>query len=66
MFYQCFPTHEKDEWGNCNKAICLQEKPQNEPMTPMGSEPKTPYLTRFFFSDIVLKGLGFFVSLQNI
>ena len=44
MFYQCFPTHEKDEWGNCNKAICLQETPQNEPMTPMGSDPKTPYL----------------------
>ena len=44
VFYQCFPTHEKDEWGNCYKAICLQENPQNEPMTPMGSEPKTPYL----------------------
>ena len=70
MFYQCFPTHEKDEWGNCYKAICLQENPQNEPMTPMGSEPKTPYLKilnlNCFFSDIVLKGLGFFVSLQDI
>ena len=64
------PPMKKESGETLVKPLFFNRAPQNEPMTPMGSEPKPPYLKILnhilFLFDFVLKGSGFLLPLHSI